>query len=73
MIGGVNARHPTSRVGIMGGMDDILAAEYGASYAKPPPAFYLAAFAATVAYFIFLRWRARVRRERKLKRPPDAP
>ena len=53
-------------------MNLILAVEYGASYAKPPPAFYYITFAAAALYFLFLRWRLKVRRKRAAKRPPDA-
>jgi hypothetical protein len=54
------------------GMNLILAVEYGASYAKPPPAFYYFTFAAAALYFLFLRLRLKVRRKRAAKRPPDA-
>lgn len=54
-------------------MELILAVEYGASYAKPPAAFYYFTVAAVVLYFLFLRWRFKVRRKLGANRLPDTP
>ena len=66
---------PPRLAGYHWGMVQILAVEYGASYAKPPAIFYLVATVSTILYFLYLRRRFAMRRKRESdsKSPPDAP